>query len=351
VKRTLPRLLSLGLALGAAACATLLGIRETPPERFPHRTHAIEGIACLECHAGITEAGNSGPLHLPTEASCLECHEKPHDPRPCFQCHTEPFTQRRLADLRTYLRFAHDVHMKPLRDNCARCHTGAEDPDRMQAPMAVCLGCHEHKDEFRIRQCDNCHVNLPAEASLPETHLIHDEDFLRRHGVQAASAGDLCSNCHRESFCAECHGVTVAALPARFHFTDVMRNTVHRAGFFARHAQESRADPGLCITCHSERFCSDCHLTNNVHALSVGARNPHPPGWVGALGSSNEHGRAARRDPASCASCHGGAGEMLCVGCHRVGGIGGNPHPPGWSSRQSLTDMPCRLCHTPGLGP
>jgi hypothetical protein len=72
---------------------------------------------------------------------------------------------------------------------------------------------------------------------------------------------------------------------------------------------------------------------------------------VGALGTSNEHGRAARRDPASCASCHGGAGEMLCVGCHRVGGIGGNPHPPGWSSRQSLTDMPCRLCHTPGLGP
>lgn len=221
----------------------------------------------------------------------------------------------------------------------------------MRAPMAACLSCHEHKDQFRIRQCDSCHVNLPEEAALPETHLVHDAHFLRRHGVQAASAGDLCSNCHRESFCAECHGVTVAALPARLHFTDVFRKTMHRAGFLARHALEARADPGLCMTCHAEQFCSDCHMDRKVHALALDGRNPHPPGWVGALGTSNEHGRAARRDPASCASCHGGAGEMLCVECHRVGGIGGNPHPPGWASSRGLHEVPCRLCHTPGMGP
>jgi hypothetical protein len=73
--------------------------------------------------------------------------------------------------------------------------------------------------------------------------------------------------------------------------------------------------------------------------------NPHPPGWVGPARADNEHGRAARRDPVSCAGCHGGAGEALCVSCHRVGGVGGNPHPPGYRSNQPMTALPCRQCH------
>jgi hypothetical protein len=74
-----------------------------------------------------------------------------------------------------------------------------------------------------------------------------------------------------------------------------------------------------------------------------GAASPHPTGWVGV--DRNEHGRAARRDPASCAACHGGAGEALCVSCHRVGGVGGNPHPPGFRDARALSDLPCRTCH------
>jgi hypothetical protein len=103
----------------------------------------------------------------------------------------------------------------------------------------------------------------------------------------------------------------------------------------------------VCSTCHSEPFCNECHLERRVSGIAEMARSPHPPGWVGALASQNLHGPAARRDPASCASCHGGAGEMLCVECHRVGGVGGNPHPPGFDSRKSLSELPCRLCHSP----
>jgi len=47
----------------------------------------------------------------------------------------------------------------------------------------------------------------------------------------------------------------------------------------------------------------------------------------------------------ACASCHGGAGEALCVDCHRVGGIGGSIHPSNFSSDRNLTELPCRLCH------
>jgi hypothetical protein len=38
------------------------------------------------------------------------------------------------------------------------------------------------------------------------------------------------------------------------------------------------------------------------------------------------------------------------VKCHAVGGVGGNPHPPGWSSRVPMSAMPCRMCHTLGGG-
>ena len=82
--------------------------------------------------------------------------------------------------------------------------------------------------------------------------------------------------------------------------------------------------------------------------VSAQRGSPHPPGWVGTRGSDNRHGLEARANPVSCASCHGGAGEALCVGCHRVGGPGGNPHPVGFSSHKPLSDLPCRLCHTEG---
>jgi hypothetical protein len=103
-------------------------------------------------------------------------------------------------------------------------------------------------------------------------------------------------------------------------------------------------EPAACATCHEPDRCAACHRDNDV--AGEGAASPHPAGWVGLGPGDNQHGRAARNDPAACASCHGGAGEALCVSCHQVGGPGGNPHAPGWASSVSLSALPCRLCHT-----
>jgi hypothetical protein len=197
-----------------------------------------------------------------------------------------------------------------------------------------------------VRDCQACHVDIAAELRPPPSHLVHGPEFLRGHAAQAASAADLCGSCHRESFCASCHGATAPALPSTLAFDDPFAAGMHRAGFRARHAEASRADPGLCSACHTGSSCRGCHDREGVAAAgTAGGATPHPPGWVGIGPGANEHGRAARRDPASCASCHGGAGEALCVGCHRVGGIGGDPHPPGWSSDRSTLEAPCRACH------
>ena len=96
-------------------------------------------------------------------------------------------------------------------------------------------------------------------------------------------------------------------------------------------------------------MCQDCHAKAKVAARS-GGHSPHPSGWLGLPGQRNEHGRAAWREPELCAGCHGGAGEALCVGCHKVGGIGGNPHNASFNGRKRpKTERPCALCHGGGL--
>lgn len=332
-----------------AACASVLGIKPKELSHpFEHRKHSLAGINCLECHTSIQRAGDEGPLHLPTTAKCVSCHAKPHDVRDCSNCHGERHIREEAELARTHLTFAHARHLTPLDGQCVPCHTAAGKTDQrtMRPGMAQCFGCHHHKDQWSANDCDSCHVDLPSEHVRPSSHVVHEGDFLREHGVRAASSRELCATCHAENFCASCHGVTVPTLPWRLAFDAPRMQGLHRAGFRLRHADEARANPGLCTTCHrQERFCADCHADRHVGA-TPGSSSPHPPGWVRARGG--EHGREARMDPGSCASCHGGQGEALCVGCHRVGGPGGNPHGRGFASAlDKMRDQPCRLCHAP----
>jgi hypothetical protein len=42
-------------------------------------------------------------------------------------------------------------------------------------------------------------------------------------------------------------------------------------------------------------------------------------------------------------------GASNCVQCHRVGGVGGNPHPMGWTARHGTEEIDrstmCLFCH------
>jgi ferredoxin len=331
-----------------AACAGILGLRKAKQGMFPHRAHVIAGVSCTRCHANV--ADGKPTLHLPDDANCTSCHTKPHDQRSCLGCHAAPAPGgvTNLVETRQYLKFEHAKHAAPTNNNCMRCHDGvATNAEKLRPPMATCFKCHDKEAERDGRRCDACHKDLPDSRTLPETHLAHDGDWIREHGARAASSGELCESCHKQSMCAGCHGTTAPALPAARRFADPLTPSIHRAGFAARHALEARSDPGACATCHQPDRCASCHVERGV-GVGVGGRNPHPAGWVGLASSDNRHGREARRDPAACAACHGGAGESLCVSCHAVGRVGGNPHPAGFSSRQPLTAMPCRMCHPNG---
>lgn len=339
------------LALLLVACARVLGIRPAERKPFPHHEHVTKGgVTCVQCHKGIMTATENDPLHLPDTATCTSagCHAQPHDPHPCKDCHGLQSTREEAQMDLDNLKFQHLTHNRSLKGNCAYCHQGVQtNSDHVRPPMAVCLTCHEHQDDFaQARTCDRCHRDIRGEGVRPTSHVAHDGDWLREHGNRAYSARDLCATCHADKFCAGCHGLTVPALPEKMAFDDTLRAGVHRAGFDSRHSLEARTQPGLCTTCHATgEFCESCHSRNGVDVGSGGA-SPHPPGWVGTRGERNDHGPAAWRDPSICAACHTGAGEQLCIGCHRVGGVGGNPHRAGWTSNKRPTiDQPCRSCH------
>lgn len=338
--------------LAASACARMLGLDGAKSRPFEHRAHVLEGIACVTCHVGVPESGRDAPLHLPDSQRCLGCHPTTHDAamraRSCMECHGQPYTSHDLMQARQHLLFEHRKHEQASSGQCVRCHQGVtRDAEVLRPPMAVCLGCHQHKDQFKSRDCDSCHVDIRRDLPVPTSHIPHDRGFVERHGDAASSASDLCDSCHRQAFCTGCHGADVPLLPGESAFDDPMVASVHRAGFRSRHGQQARVEPELCTGCHAPDSCFDCHLALGVSGTVETARSPHPAGWVGV--TQNDHGRAARRDPIGCASCHSGAGEMLCVECHQVGGIGGSVHPPGWSSEKSLVESPCRLCHPIGL--
>lgn len=336
---TAVRTIYAALLVALVACAGVLGLKRGASEVFPHRAHVTKGVSCTRCHEGMEK--DTGVLHLPDASSCKTCHDKPVEYPP-----SEVIAQ--LVESRDHLKFDHGKHLQgDAKGNCMRCHTGVAEGDRAMRPaMATCFNCHAHGEARDARRCETCHKDLAEEGTLPASHLAHDGNWMREHGTRAASSGDLCATCHKESFCAECHGVTAPAIPAKLRFMDPFAASVHRANFAARHSLEAKAQPGLCTTCHQQERCASCHLARGVAGDTVGS--PHPRGWVGLTASENLHGREARRDPAACASCHGGAGEQLCVSCHKVGGVGGNPHPAGWSSRQSLSSLPCRMCHPNG---
>lgn len=335
---------------------------------FEHAPHLAEGISCARCHgaaapeeelegedddpaAADNEAHPSAtgrPL-LPAEADCKSCHDDPETDR-CDRCHTQPRHPATYAESDDDIRFDHAEHTRSDQGMCVRCHGGgtqtlaAFEPRRPR--MSTCTSsCHA--DDMRELACARCHSDLHRFRIDDVSLVSHGPGFLRRHGEQARTDSALCTQCHEPTFCEDCHMSAQGAPLEMFEPTAVYRDFVHRGDFLARHSVEVGLERGTCVRCHGVSFCDGCHQASGVGG-SVAANSPHPPGWLDPL-SPFGHARAARRDMLSCVSCHEQDAEQTCVPCHRVGGVAGNPHPPGFGGggMDPLRHSVCRACHTP----
>lgn len=349
---------SSGLVLVAAstltvACASLLA-RFGPARdaiKSPHERHAKADVECGACHESVFEATSLAASNLPKEKKCLECHkEEKEEKKNCGFCHTrpeEPLTfERHVRTLK--MNHAKHLELEQIKEDCRYCHKALPEPIRtagLSPSMDVCLGCHEHQKQFDEGRCDVCHEDLTRYPIRPISSYSHQGDFVKTHRLEANT--QACATCHDQSFCSDCHAKTVSMKPERFFAERVDRGFIHRGDFLSRHAIEARADQALCMRCHGTSGCADCHARQGLTSTSARPLDPHPVGYA----EGAQHGRDARRGISECAACHDQGAASSCVGCHRVGGIGGTPHEPSWLLRHTSAEIAknpmCLTCHSP----
>ena len=343
----------LSSVLFTVACATFWAkIGGGDSIKAPHSVHARAKIDCLVCHESIYDATNLKGDFLPKEQKCLECHEDNKKRGECGYCHTDvtrPTSYRREPST---LKLAHAKHIELTKEDCSRCHKTLSDRNQpaVSPTMDSCLDCHPHRQQYDQGSCATCHKDLKRYPQKPITMFSHQGNFVTGHARPARSSPESCATCHEQTFCADCHSRTVLG-PIELKFPErVDSDLIHRGDFLVRHSIESRADPASCLRCHGTSFCENCHKQQGVSGRSDNPRNPHAPGFT-IPNSPQFHGLAARRNISSCASCHDQGPRSNCVNCHKVGGLGGNPHPPEWTERHDrqeiLRNGMCRYCHTP----
>lgn len=336
------------LALLGAACARGL------LTHFPHRTHLAalqcggpgqpQCLSCVSCHQA--SPGAHQEWSPPTAQRCSGCHEDEHT---IFRHSVRPALAALPAGKKIV--FAHEQHLglAELKGQCVKCHGGAvgvEGGAPLFPPMETCLGCHRHREQFEANQCTGCHRQNDLRALEPSSFFAHDTGWLKRHGPVARAQPQGCATCHAQASCDSCHDSTRPLGPATRNPEALERSFVHRFDFLSRHPLEARSQPGQCATCHAKTECDACHATRGVSAAGAGGQSPHPFGWASGLGAaSNSHGLAARRDIGACASCHDQGPATNCVRCHKVGAMGGSPHPLGWRSTEPPTAPQCLVCH------
>ncbi len=258
------------------------------------------------------------------------------------------------------VQFNHDEHQELLEDEprCGYCHKA--DAKVIVPVEKVCLECHEK--EFY------------DEVSFPGTKT-HGPVWSLNHRAPAKSGAIDCSACHEQSYCLECHKAGFAD-----EMGEIGNNmiNVHRSEFHVSHPIAARTDPQLCSSCHENRFCVDCHARFAPEDLAIqshrkgwsmievsgashevfknqlnnnpGVCNPcHPGSVLPAHDWSNAHAREARKNLATCQACHP-EGDV-CLTCHSARtGLGVNPHPKDWGDmkdrlRDASDNRTCRKCH------
>jgi hypothetical protein len=320
-----------GIALLAAAIAGACGTAGTQV-RFEHRQHFRSGVS----------------------PSCAACHNIAHErPQPdrlaCYVCHGESADEliaKTTLAVEKHVSFSHGKHAAylDLERGCAQCHGAVARTEPTAPPMDKCLACH--RASFDANRCTSCHAGRALARLVPKSFMAHGPSWIRAHGPDAMRSQATCLACHAEAACADCHDTT-QALRAEVRNPDaITAGYVHRGDYLTRHAIEARQQPAPCLGCHEPASCDGCHAKRGVSAASVGARSPHPIGWVGNdTQSANFHGRAARHDVAECAACHDQGPGTGCIRCHRVGAVGGTPHRRGSEPPGQKTSAPCRYCH------
>ncbi|HEY4484946.1 MAG TPA: cytochrome C [Nitrospiria bacterium] len=228
---------------------------------------------------------------------------------------------------------------------------------------------HEDYARMEIKDCNGCHQQSGAAPN-------HGTMWTEEHRLFAQKQPANCGACHQQSFCLDCHtGGGIESDLRRSNSGADYKPKSHRTDFRELHPIKTLDDTRSCYRCHdAKRFCSDCHDKFNPNDLSilshrrgfsdldVAAGGPkhsaftpaqcalcHPNSMLPKHAWSSSHAREARRNLASCQTCHS-EGEV-CLTCHSaVSGLKINPHPKNWGRIKDKLERysgnkTCIRCH------
>ncbi|MEJ2678109.1 MAG: cytochrome c3 family protein [Gemmatimonadota bacterium] len=374
--------------------------------KFTHPGHiAAAGaqgttVECTTCHT--PKGGSRMDVRLAQLPRCLSCHAHPgtshYVDAPCATCHvplaSTSFSATRVRGLPVppdhrepdFLRVEHGRLAQAGVTRCSTCHTRER-----------CASCHVSTTGVQAianmpEAGPNLHLpSFPAHYFTPASH--EQSGWLQRHGTSASAQGAQCSTCHTRNDCESCHRQPVPApvqqMPPRpqTRAPGVMLSrhppSSHDApGWKEQHGTFAASDGTLCQSCHTRRFCEDCHTapTNrfhpadfvarhattayagrlecqNCHNVAVFCRSCHEQTGVGSRGNLGagfhsgkplwllQHGQAARQNLETCASCHK---QQDCLECHsETGTFQVNPHGPGFDPQRmhKRNAAICMACH------
>lgn len=347
--------------------------------KFSHKVHQ-SSVECEACHVNVSESVSLKGSLLPDKPICAQCHsEEIEDNEKCGFCHYDGVFEK-LIPSKSSLIFNHKYHIKEEKLNCSECHQGLTEVNySFEAPksnpdMKSCYRCHN--DESAPNTCSMCHISTAD--LLPQNHKV--SNFNKTHKFYVEAKGADCQVCHNDEFCQSCHtGTTkITELNKKDNFylpylpETYIDNTkqqkitrVHDLNYVYTHSIDAKGKSSDCQTCHQvETFCASCH-TGYPSDFSLGGVTPKSHKvqnfvTIGVGTGGGEHAKLAKRDIASCASCHDyDGGDPTCTLCHidNDGIKGTNPktHKTGYmkdvkgdwhDSNGSL----CYTCHTSSIG-
>ena len=110
--------------------------------------------------------------------------------------------------------------------------------------------------------CTECH-DEPLKGTMNAADgFNHTATFIQFHREYASSEGKLCMSCHHESFCADCHTSKDELKPGTKHGDRADRIFPHRGDYLTKHKIDGKLMPEECFKCHGRQnnaTCLKCH--------------------------------------------------------------------------------------------
>lgn len=120
-----------------------------------------------------------------------------------------------------------------------------------------------HLELVERPRCTECHTDSSGAVLKSVDRFNHGSSWYRDHRFYASSDQTLCTSCHRQSFCSDCHSYKNKGIKPSERFSGSPERWLpHRGNYLFRHRIDARIDPAPCFRCHgrqNNRLCTKCH--------------------------------------------------------------------------------------------